>query len=160
KLEVPRPAFADPPRGADARGVHWVRPELVAEVEFGEMTRDHILRHTAFKGLREDKPAREAVREQPAHVAEDGSARRNPAASAPTEMPSAEAPPATVPSNEEASQAPKKSSGRIGHVAEIAGVRITNAHRAVYPDVGITKYDVAAFYESIADFVLPHIAGR
>lgn len=41
-----------------ANSVQWVQPELVAQVEFGAWTKDHILRHAAFKGLREDKPAR------------------------------------------------------------------------------------------------------
>jgi bifunctional non-homologous end joining protein LigD len=59
-------AFSDPPRGAEARGVTWVEPKLVAEVEFSEFTSDGRLRHPRFKGLREDKPAREAKRERPA----------------------------------------------------------------------------------------------
>jgi bifunctional non-homologous end joining protein LigD len=60
------PAFANPPRGAQARGVHWVKPELVAEIAFSEWTRDGTLRHPSFQGLREDKKAREVVRERPA----------------------------------------------------------------------------------------------
>ena len=51
---------------ADAlRGVRWVKPELVAEVEFRAWTADGLLRHASFRGLREDKPAREVVREEP-----------------------------------------------------------------------------------------------
>jgi bifunctional non-homologous end joining protein LigD len=46
-------------------GVHWVRPELVADVVFGEWTRDGVLRHPRFRGLRTDKPARDIVRERP-----------------------------------------------------------------------------------------------
>ena len=46
-----------------ARGVLWVRRELVAEVEFRAWTADGLLRHATFRGLREDKPAREVVRE-------------------------------------------------------------------------------------------------
>ena len=42
---------------------HWVKPELVAEVAFTEWTRDGLLRHPAFQGLREDKPASQIVRE-------------------------------------------------------------------------------------------------
>ena len=56
--------FAD----ADAireRGVHWVDPELVAQVAFTEWTRDGRLRHPRYLGLRDDKPAREVVREAP-----------------------------------------------------------------------------------------------
>jgi len=53
-----------PPREA-----RFVRPELVAEIEFREWTRDGMLRHPSYKGLREDKDAREVVRERPASAA-------------------------------------------------------------------------------------------
>jgi bifunctional non-homologous end joining protein LigD len=58
-LAVGVPPVSNPPRGADARGVQWVEPQLVAEVAFTELTRDGLLRHPSFQGLREDKPARE-----------------------------------------------------------------------------------------------------
>jgi bifunctional non-homologous end joining protein LigD len=45
------------------RGVHWVRPELVAQVAFTEWTHGDRLRHPRFLGIRRDKPAREVVRE-------------------------------------------------------------------------------------------------
>jgi bifunctional non-homologous end joining protein LigD len=46
--------------------VVWVEPRLVAEVSFGEWTHDGHIRHPSYRGLREDKPAREARRERPA----------------------------------------------------------------------------------------------
>ncbi len=61
KLEVPEPAFIDPPRAT--RGVHWLRPLLVGEVGFSEWTNAGRLRHPRFLGLRDDKPARETRRE-------------------------------------------------------------------------------------------------
>lgn len=60
-LERPRSPFADPPRG---RGLHWVSPELVVEVGFTEWTPDGLLRHPRYRGLREDKPPEEVVRER------------------------------------------------------------------------------------------------
>ena len=57
------PPFHNPPRGAEARRAHWVRPELVAEVAFTEWTNEGTLRHPSFQGLREDKPARDVVRD-------------------------------------------------------------------------------------------------
>jgi bifunctional non-homologous end joining protein LigD len=71
-LETKSGAFDRPPTGADARGVHWVRPELVAEITFSEWTRDGILRQPSFKGLREDKTAAEVVRERPSPVPHSG----------------------------------------------------------------------------------------
>ncbi len=47
------------------KNAHWVRPELVAQVEFTEWTRDGGIRHPSFKGLREDKPATDVVAEVP-----------------------------------------------------------------------------------------------
>lgn len=51
--------------GSARRGAHWVRPELVAEVAYAELTADGIVRHGRFMGLREDKPAAKVRRERP-----------------------------------------------------------------------------------------------
>ncbi|MDW7772097.1 MAG: DNA ligase D [Desulfobulbaceae bacterium] len=64
-LERKEPAFADPPAGTEAKGVHWVVPRLVAEIVFTEWTEDGRLRHPSFQGLREDKEAKEVGREEP-----------------------------------------------------------------------------------------------
>lgn len=56
-LEVDKPALPKPPRGAEARGVHWLKPRLLAEVAYAQMTREGIVRHSVFHGLRDDKPA-------------------------------------------------------------------------------------------------------
>lgn len=61
--EQPFAPSADLPRGA-----HWVRPELLAEVSFGEWTQSGRIRHPVFHGLRSDKSARDIVRERPAPV--------------------------------------------------------------------------------------------
>lgn len=62
RLERQTPPFAP---GDLPRSAHWAEPELVAEVAFTEWTRDGRLRHPRFEGLRDDKPAREVVREVP-----------------------------------------------------------------------------------------------
>ena len=71
-LETEAPPFVDPPTGADARGVRWVEPKLVAAVQFTGWTGEGMLRHPSFQGLREDKPAREVVREKPAATSAPG----------------------------------------------------------------------------------------
>ncbi len=60
-LETSKPPFANPPSGAAVRGVHWVRPKLVAEVAFLERTSAGVLRQPSFLGLREDKQPKEVV---------------------------------------------------------------------------------------------------
>lgn len=67
KREVKR-APVDVPR-ADARGAHWVKPELVAEIAFAEFTSEGVIRHGSFLGLRGDKPAAEIVEEKPQQIA-------------------------------------------------------------------------------------------
>ena len=63
-LERKTPALTGAPRSAGGgRAIHWVEPELVAEVAFTEWTGDGVIRHPSFQGLREDKPAAEVVRE-------------------------------------------------------------------------------------------------
>ncbi|MBZ9885215.1 DNA ligase D [Mesorhizobium sp. CA10] len=56
------PFSAAVPKG---KGLTFVKPELVGEVEFRSWTSDRIIRHASFQGLREDKPAEEVVQEQP-----------------------------------------------------------------------------------------------
>jgi bifunctional non-homologous end joining protein LigD len=72
RLESNSPPFLNPRRGADARGVHWVKPLLVCEIGFTSWTSDGLLRHPSFKGLREDKPAGQVKREIPAAAPKSG----------------------------------------------------------------------------------------
>ncbi|SIT78745.1 MULTISPECIES: non-homologous end-joining DNA ligase [Burkholderiaceae] len=56
-LRTRRAALDNRPSAREATGVHWTRPELLAEVAYAEMTREGIIRHAVFRGLRTDKPA-------------------------------------------------------------------------------------------------------
>ena len=64
RLERQTSPLADT-KGIAMKGVHWVRPELVAEVGFAEWTPDGKLRHPRYLGLRDDKSPDEIVRERP-----------------------------------------------------------------------------------------------
>lgn len=65
RLERETPPFPDGTSGLPRKGVHWVTPELVAQIGFTEWTNDGRLRHPRFLGLRYDKDADEVVRERP-----------------------------------------------------------------------------------------------
>ena len=126
RKEAPSPEIAR----AVPRRTHWVKPELVAELRFSEWTTDGRLRHPVFLGLRDDKAARDVVRDPLS-----GGALPADAAAPPT----AALPRGTV---------------------EIGGVRLSNAEKVLYPEAGITKLDLARYYEAVAAKILPEIAGR
>jgi bifunctional non-homologous end joining protein LigD len=65
RLETRVPPFNDYQRARGSRGVHWLKPELVAQVEFSNWTKDGLVRQAAFQGLRDDKAARAVTRERP-----------------------------------------------------------------------------------------------
>ena len=134
EIAEPRPLFHNPPVGPDAKGVHWVRPELVAEVAFTQWTREGVLRHPSFQGLREDKPAREVFHEEPLKLMEE-----------------------IGPADEAISgeSEPEPGTARI-----IRKVRVTNPERVFYPDEGFTKADLIDYYAIASPLMLPHLLGR
>ena len=67
KIETDKAPTAVP--RADARGAHWVKPQMVCEVAFAEFTSEGIIRHGSFLGLRADKKAKDVVRELPQAIA-------------------------------------------------------------------------------------------
>lgn len=160
KMVVPKPAFKNPPRGAEARRSHWIRPELVGEVAFTEWTREGILRHPTFQGLREDKSPKEVVRERPQEPppeAKVASAKRPAAkkvktATAPKRGPK----PPVHPAPEEVALSASGKKKEVG----ISGVRFTNPEKVLYPDQGVTKKDLAVYYSRIADWILPYVVDR
>jgi bifunctional non-homologous end joining protein LigD len=64
-----KPAFYRLPSIPETRQAHWLKPTLVAEIEFTEWTNDGRIRHPSFKGLREDKSAKQVVIELPQSLA-------------------------------------------------------------------------------------------
>jgi bifunctional non-homologous end joining protein LigD len=124
--------------------IHWVEPDLVAQVEFSEWTDEGRMRQPVFLGLREDRDARHVVREMPGTV--EGGGVDTVSAGRPWEALRGHAPRTRAASGEE--------------VVDLLGVRLTHPDRVYYPDIGFTKLDLALYYVTIADAVLPHLEGR
>ena len=143
RLERKTAAFVDPPRGAAARGVHWVDPRLVAQVRFTEWTADGKLRHPSFQGLREDKAARDV------HVETPQSAPMKPR-TARTAVRSA------ARSKARAAAVDRDSDGET----TIGGIALSHPERVLFADQGLTKLDLARYCESMAEWILPHVQGR
>ena len=76
KIKGTKPALAKPPPAGAEKGVVWVEPRLVCEVEYRDWTRDGLIRNSSFKGLREDKPATEVTLEMPQTTKEPRSKAR------------------------------------------------------------------------------------
>jgi bifunctional non-homologous end joining protein LigD len=120
KLEVDKAPTAVP--RPDARGAHWVKPQLVCEVAFTEFTSDGVVRHPSFLGLRADKKAKEVVRELPQRLE-----RAVPAAAA---------------------------------AAPADDVEISNPERVLWPDAGVTKADLVAYYRAVGPLMIEWSAKR
>jgi bifunctional non-homologous end joining protein LigD len=115
-------------------GVHWVKPELVAQVGYGEWTSQGKMRHPRFMGLRNDKDPSEVVREE-----------------AKTEAP----PPMEGGAPKFASAVSKD----VWRVVDGQRIKLSNLEKVLFPD-GITKGQVIDYYEQVAPFMLPHVKDR
>ena len=122
-----------------ATGIHWVRPELVAEIQYAGFTGDGSIRQASFKGLREDKPAAEVEAETPA-----------PATT--TEL--SEPAPTTIRTK---TVTPRGST-------PVMGVTISHADKPLWPDANdgkpVTKLELAQYYEAVGEWLLRHVKGR
>ncbi|HEY2472251.1 MAG TPA: DNA ligase D [Terracidiphilus sp.] len=139
KLLQSRTSFTDLPKGV-SRGVHWVKPQLVGQIAFSNWTHDNLVRQAAFKGLREDKPASEVVREKvtPDQALEEATA--------------------SMPKSRHSTIKPQissKSSGKSG-----IDLHITHPEKVLDPESGTTKLDLANYYLAVADHMLPHVGDR
>jgi bifunctional non-homologous end joining protein LigD len=155
-LEVKEPAFSNPPRGYEAKGAHWVKPDLVGEVAFTEWTNEGTLRHPSFQGLREDKKPREVVRERPRETEEitdnPGKDEKPIRAKKSSKAAAPKSPPLTKKAEKGAE---RETSGDT-----VAGIKISNPSKLLYPEDGITKLDAGKYYEAVAEWILPHLENR
>ena len=128
----------DAPR--KTRDVHWLKPELVAEIEFAGFTDAGNIRQAAFKGLRQDKPADEVKAESPAMTR------------------------IAKPDGKTAKQAAGGARSATHQSAEVMGVAISKPDKALWPDAGdgeaVTKLDLARYFEAVGTWMIGHLKGR
>ena len=133
-------AAADPVPAAIARNAQWLTPKLVVEVEFAELTDSGHVRHGVFQGLREDKSAKDVHFEQPAHAV-------------PSARPAQEKPSGRKSRTESAQM--KQASSIKEKDEKVQGITLTHPDRILFPEQGLSKLDLAHYYEAIAERMLP-----
>lgn len=132
-----------------ARGAHWVKPELIAEVSFAEWTASGHVRQATFRGLRADKPAKSIERERPVSAravesaARSESGRRGEGAAGRKGR-------AAVGSADK--PAARKDAARLS--------RLTHPERVIDTTSGLTKLDLARYYGLVAPLLLDHLRHR
>jgi bifunctional non-homologous end joining protein LigD len=134
----------------------WLKPELVCEVSFAEVTSDGVFRHPSFQGMRDDKKAKDVVRETEAHTEEMVEEEAAPKQEAKAEK-------------HELVKAPKESAKRTllnpkeeTQVKKICGhdLKFTNLSKVYWPEDGITKRDMFNYYYQVAEYILPYLKDR
>jgi len=138
-LRTKKPAVANPPRSAELTRVHWLKPQLLAEVAYAEMTKDGSVRHAVFHGLRDDKPASDITVEQPTIIKNIHGKNID----------------------AKASSAKKKAPTAPSQInSEHSKIHITHPDRVIDATSGTTKVQLAEYYASVAEWILPQLKDR
>jgi bifunctional non-homologous end joining protein LigD len=140
------------------RDVIWVKPELVVEAEFAGVTHGGVLRQASFKGIRDDKSAKEVVREVPALRAANPPGRP-PTGAAMAARKSVATMPSAKPPTDPKSARIAKSKGKETS-GDTPDLHLTHPDRVYWPDAGITKRALAEYYVAVWEWIRPHIVGR
>lgn len=119
--------------------VTWVKPKLVCEMKFTEVTRDGILRHPIFLHLRKDKSIKEV------NMANTKTVKKSEIKK--------------IDKGEKKLEDPEGKTDKILSIGK-ARVKTTNINKLYFPDEGITKGDVINYYQEMADYILPYLKGR
>ncbi|MCW4467774.1 DNA ligase D [Flavobacterium sp. MFBS3-15] len=132
KLEQKECPFATKPREPK---VHWIKPELVAQIKFSEWTETNSLRHPVFIALRNDKNPEDVKKETPP--------LKN-----------------KVTDKSTSAKAKTKKSMESKAGWDTDKVEVSNPDKIFWPKEGYTKGDVIAYYDTMADYVLKYIQDR
>ncbi|HEU5147560.1 MAG TPA: DNA ligase D, partial [Chryseosolibacter sp.] len=129
--------------------VTWVKPSLVAEVNYRTLASDGTFRHPSFKGLREDKHAKDVVWEEPIPIEE-------------VTGESSDKPPIIKPHVKSAGRKTLLNPGDETQVRKIEGheLKFTNLSKVFWPETGVTKRDMLNYYYQVVPFMLPYMQDR
>jgi bifunctional non-homologous end joining protein LigD len=129
---------------------YWLKPELVCEISFAEVTGDGVFRHPSFEGMRGDKKANEVVREVEASTAETVNEVEHKEDHQILNAPKTGIRRTLLNPNEET------------QVRKIHGhdLKFTHLSKVYWPDDGVTKRDMLNYYYQVAEYILPYLKDR
>jgi bifunctional non-homologous end joining protein LigD len=133
-----------PAEETQSRGAVWLCPKLVAEIQFATWTGGGLVRHGAFKGLREDKPAKQIVREKPIYAV----ASPKVGLSGKKGTPPSPKPPAKI-----------KGKNSLKASTD-SNVTLTHGDRVYWEEDKITKQQLAAYYDQAWEWMSPYLLNR
>jgi len=122
--------FKQAPETRPKEKITWLEPELAAEIKFAEWTKENLLRHASFKGLRIDKEPKDIRREKAEDVKEL-----------------------------QVSQEKKRAGAKSGDLI-IEGVKISNPDKVIFNSPETTKEDVVRYYSKVSVRMLPYLRHR
>lgn len=135
----------DPPHAS----VTWLKPELVCEVSFAEMTSDGVMRHPSFEGMREDKKASSVIMETPVAVEKEIKTKK--------QRPGIELKPATTKGSKTLLNPSEETQSKKINGHEL---KFTNLSKIYWPKEKVTKRDMLNYYYQVAPFILPYLKDR
>jgi bifunctional non-homologous end joining protein LigD len=132
----------------------WLKPRLVCEVSYSEMTNDGVMRHPAFEGMREDKDAKD-VHPEKAETAE--AVISNKKSGKRTESSGIKLTPAADSGRKTLLNPSEETQSRIvkGH-----GLKFSNLSKIFWPKEGYSKRDLLNYYYQAAPYILPYLKDR
>ncbi|MCM3880118.1 MAG: DNA ligase D [Vicinamibacterales bacterium] len=157
-LESPASAFKGRIRTNERP--HWVKPNLVAQVKFGEWTDDGALRQPVYLGMRDDVIVT-SVKKEPELTLHDK--RKGQGAKGKRQAPLAPPAPSAPPAHDLVAQltAIEKGPGSgVLHLPDGVRLDVSNLRKVFWPKLKITKGDLMRYYVRVAPFILPVVAER
>ena len=129
---------------------YWVKPKIVCEVSYAEMTNDGVMRHPSFEGLRIDKNAEQVIKEKAKSTKKLVDKKKTSTKKEIIKKPAAATRKTLLNPHDET------------QVRKINGhdLKFTNLSKLYWPDEKISKRDMINYYYQVAAFILPYLKGR
>ncbi|HPG92442.1 MAG TPA: DNA ligase D [Clostridia bacterium] len=138
-IKIENSLFSTTPKTGKNEKAFWIKPQFVAEVKFAEWTKENLLRQASYKGMRADKNPLDVKKEKADAVAGDKKMKKN---------------------EKKQNEDDEKNLEIDKAKSTIGGIKISNPDRLIFPKQNVTKFEVAEYYATVAQRMLPFVGGR